>query len=361
MNESYGVIRGVEFAEVAFVLDSSESAVGCQDRIIALVRQVISELPARIKRSLYFLGDSNSYDVGRFDRQVSLWFNNRKRVSLITPVYKVLAEKGNLKIAIIGSGKIYDIDDWQDSSLLKHTLLVSMDKTLQGDPPEFKEIMNPTPYNVCSFLHDPVKSIKVSGTGFMPTFWSNSEYRLGLANGEASLTGTSLQDYNLTLRFFSSGEVCTTINYASGREEITHIQTIKQDEKHLCHEVSLTRQEADIFKKVINKENFKCICCGEEYTWDTLYCKCNAVILGNLIYPSLQNHKGFVLFSKRKVGVYYRLYPYDVLRLNLGVVAIREGNRAVVYHFDYSQEIWRENRTLATYEELGANEYAILI
>ena len=365
LREMSGLVKAAAFARVAFIIDASESATEYQREIVALTQQVMSELPARVQRTLYFLGNPSGYDPNQFARQAPQWFEeNRQRASLMTPVYEALAGDDNLIVVIIGSGKIYDLEDWMGTPSLRRTLLVSMGESLRGALSVVEEIVKPTAHELCQRLYDPVTSVHISGPGFMPIRWDNSGYRLNLAAGNASLIGERLEDYSLTLRYFAIDLVKATMTHANGKKSITPIEAVEDDATVAKQVGWLTTEEVAIFRKAVHQEPFTCIHCGEQHPWDTLYCLHGAIILGELVYLSLQQHNatGFVLFRFSENGVSFELCACNVLRLDIGMVAIKEGKKATIYRFDDQKEEWvKMEGALKPYHQVREGEYAILI
>jgi len=56
LTEMDGQIRVATSAEVVFILDASESAEPYQVAIVSLAHAVLRNLPAKVERTLYFLG-----------------------------------------------------------------------------------------------------------------------------------------------------------------------------------------------------------------------------------------------------------------------------------------------------------------
>jgi len=132
------------------------------------------------------------------------------------------------------------------------------------------------------------------------------------------------------------------MTHASGKESITPIETVEREAPSASQVGWLTTEEVALFRKVVRQEPFTCTHCGKQHSWDTLYCLHGAIILGELVYPSLQQHNaaGFVLLRFSENAVSFEICACDVLRLDIGMVAIKEGKKATVYRFDDQKEKW---------------------
>ena len=354
--------------KVAMVLDASESATPHWSNIASLTNQLLDSLPANLQCSLYFLGNPTPYQPSQFHRQAAQWYqDNSRRLSVITPIFERLqGHKELTTIAIIGSGQIFDLEDWADSALVRKTLLVSVRESLRGKLRGVEELVRPTAQQVCGHLHDPVIGVRISAVGFMPTWWNNSGYHLTITGGEASLTAAQLPDYSITLRYLveAGSQVQGRLTHASGRETFVSLKPMEASALQPGAFTPLTPEEEAIFCNAIQQRPFTCLHCHSQHPWDTLYCQSGASILGELIYPSLTRAKatGFVLFRQGKSQVGFYPHGCDVLWIGKDCVAIREGNRARIYRYDEGQACWRPTgQSLSCYCKLPGDVYVAIV
>ncbi|MFC1596926.1 hypothetical protein ACFL5Q_03165 [Planctomycetota bacterium] len=367
LNEYHTTFTATRFRKVVLILDASESARASQPRIASLVDQVLTLLPAGTRPALYFLGNPSPYSVHLFSAHAaSLFEKNRSRASLITPIWETLAEDDNAEVVVIGSGRIFDLEDWQGSRLLEHTLLVNMGEMFQADCRLAEEIESPSAEQLVNRLHDPVVQVRISGPGFMPTSCTNAGYRLHIVENRVSLLGDRLADSSVRLRFLgidlATIEVVAT--RASERQTVERLSAIPPDSSFIGSTGELAETERTVFRHALRGEDFDCPLCDKQHSWATLRCREGAVILGELIYPSLQAHNasGFVVFIATEDSVCYEVHPFDVLHLGPDRVAVREGAGAAIYWFDERGERWAPSgEMLQPYGALERNKYAILV
>ena len=79
LRETYAAVNTAGVGKVTFLLDASESAAQHQAAIIALVREVLSALPARVERALYFLGNPSAYAPHNFAGRGAQWCKENQR------------------------------------------------------------------------------------------------------------------------------------------------------------------------------------------------------------------------------------------------------------------------------------------
>jgi hypothetical protein len=367
LQEVYAALKTTALERILFILDASESAAQHQQAIVALVQAVLAALPTRAVQSLYFLGNPSAYAPYHFAIRSAQWFReNRQRASLVTPVWGTLGQDDKSTSVIIGSGRIFDLEDWEGTPLIQRVILVSVGESLQSEPALAEELVSPIAQELLQRLHDPVVGMEISGPGFMPTWWDNEGYRLHNTGQEVSLVAERLEDFAVSVRYFTAQEraVQATMIRAS-EERISEPLALVDPKEWSRSEVrQLRADEVGIFHRAIQKESFICLHCGHKHPWNTLRCLEGAIILGELIYPSLQSADvtGFVIFRVLKDGIQCETHPCSVLRLGSGVVAMREGQRAVLYRYDVRGEGWmRTDETLEPYHSLGGQTYAILL
>ncbi len=368
LREVHGRIQMMASAKVILVLDGSESATSCQAAISRLVLAVLRDLPARVERALYFLGNATSYDSGRVTTDLSQWFReNQGRLSLIAPVFEHLNELEDLRIIIIGAGRIFDLEDWKGTRLLERTVLITMGESLQ-ERKVAEELVRPEPAELRRRLDDPVARVQISGRGFMPTAWDNSGYHMARLEEGVALVGPCLPDYSLTVIFLadSAERSVITIVRASGDQSVVPIQS-EAAQRPAEHTVRwLGPQEVQAFEQAVRQQAFKCPYpdCGKFCRWNALRCYQQGGF-GHLVYPSLEKHqvKGFVLFRRESKGISFRPVGRSVLRLTADKVVLKwEGSKPRIHRYDAEAGQWRETEeTFECYHRMGANVYAVFV
>ena len=354
-------------ARVAIVLDASESAQAHEADIAALARQIANGLPAPVERSLYFLGNAAPYRLTEFAARSAEWFRgNRKRGSLLTPLYEALEDAEGVRVVVIGSGRIFDLADWADTPQLANTLLVSLGEPLQGQPTLAEELCQPSAQDVCRRLYDPPVRVELSGPGFMPTRWDNPDYRLTLTGGAAMLVGDRLKDYAVNLQCFIGvgSDLDATVTRASGAQGPLAVAPAALGDVGGADAGRLGPREAEAFRLAVRHQPFRCPVCGEECDWDCLRCHAGGGF-GHLVYPSIAEHvtSGFVVLREERDGVAFQAAGGSVLRLGPGAVVLKaHGQPMAICRFEPRTAAWTPtNQPVETYLKLEGNAYAILV
>jgi len=361
MEEAFCKLTLRSKGKVALVLDASESAEDHWDEILELARYLLDNLGSDVEREIYFLSNGKVYAPSHLARSSHQWRKeNLKRGSFITPIFEHLSPDTD-RVLVIGTGPIYDLEDWQKDPLFAKLLLIRVnDRPLQQEEMA-EEVVAPEPASVLARLHRPIRGVKITGNGFMPYFWDNPGYRLRLeGKGEkVLLEATDLQDFSLHLALFYEGEVIARLKRGDGTEE--EITLPKQSEAKVVEEWrELPADERAIFERAIKGKPFTCLLCGQEHPWETLVCyESRLSILGRPIYPSWEGMKGFVILRRRRDDVQYRPHPVEVMRIGDGQVAIVEGSTAFIYR--YISQRWLQQEEMRPYFPLGEEEYCVAI
>jgi mRNA-degrading endonuclease RelE of RelBE toxin-antitoxin system len=122
MEEQFIEFNSPEFETVVVILDASDSAEQDWPTIVDLAKKTFQKIPAKIQKKLYFLSNPQEYEIDKFEENVGLWRKkNSKKGSFISPI---LSQIKNAKIVIIGSGIIYDLEDWITNALSQKIIFV---------------------------------------------------------------------------------------------------------------------------------------------------------------------------------------------------------------------------------------------
>jgi hypothetical protein len=363
LREQYGAFSTAGSGKAVFVLDASESAAARSEEILGLVKDVLAVLPAGLERQVYFLGNPEAYPPGELASAGGRWMNeNRRRASLITPVLERQAPEDQATVVVVGSGRIFDLEDWAGTPVLERTILVSLGESMQAGQELAAEMTSPSKAELFRRLHDPIARVEICGPGFMPTDWDNPGYRF---NG-SSLVSEKADAPAVGLRYFVGGgaEAQVTLTHAGGRSRTVTLAPAPMPEPSGPPPGRLTPAEEAIFRAAAAQQPFECPCCRKRHSWDTLRCLQGASILGELVYPSLEraNASGFVLFRTAAAGVTFALHRCDVLRLEFGKVAVRSGGRAETRTYDPLAGAWKPAaESWKPYWRTGESEYAVFL
>lgn len=351
---------------IVFILDASESAENQQETIISLTRETIDRLPIRLERQIFFLGNPTPYNPHSFFEAPHWFAENRRRASLISPVWEHNRFANDARFVVIGSGSIFDLEDWADTFPISQTLLVSLGDSLQDGHACAPEMHQPLAPELFQRIHDPVTQVKISGPGFMPLQWDNIGYQLDLSGGQAMLVGTSRDDFQIALEFFvlEGQDIQAKMIRESGQESTVPLEMAAQlESKH--RQIQLSAAEKDIFSVAIQKQNFACHHCGGSHPWDQLKCRGDGrSISGVPIYESLdqQNARGFVCFRSSGAQVTAIIMQSETLELATGQLAVKDGSQLTIYEFDPHRHCWlKTERPFTPYHQIPGGDYAIFL
>jgi len=364
--ESVGKLSLPEAPKAVLILDASESAERQQEAILQLARGVLDLLPAQVDPVLYFLGNPSPYQPAQLSTNAGIWFlENRKRASLVTPIFEQIAEPERVRIAIVGAGKVFDLEDWENTLHLQRTLLVRLGDSLQPRPVA-KELASPAPTELVHWLHDPVQHVALSGPGFMPLGWSNDSYQLVRCGAAFALVGENLSQWPVAIRFLADPpqDVRAQLQHASGTTDTLPLQPANSNDLPEPPIGRLDAREQEAFDCAIHQQPFRCPSCGGECAWDLLRCRARGGF-GHLVYPSIERARlnGFVRMWRGDGDVCFRAAGRGVLLIGPDQVIVKtHGARPLIYQYSPSAKQWQETSEYFTqYLRVGPDAYAILV
>lgn len=348
--QGFGLLQTESSRDVAVVIDASESAWEYREEILQVAVQLFENLPASIGKSLYFLGNPETYDISKLQGYSTKWWEqNKKRGSFISPI---LEHANNSSVIVIGSGIIYDLEDWQGSQWDSKLHFLKFGESLRGGVEIAEESNDLSEALDC--LYNPIISIEISGTSFMPYNWTNPKYIL--STGEiVTLQGQNLEDPSISIAFFGS-DVKAKIVRRSGQFCIP-LKSV--DYKEQLNWSTLQDKECEIFHKAMNGERITCPICAKNHLVSGLRCDSNS-IRGEVIFSSLREDKGFVFFKETPNGVLFRVHPVSVAKIGDAEVAIISGSRAKIYKYNQTEQQWRESGYLKPYQAFEDGYMAVI-
>jgi hypothetical protein len=354
---------------VVFVLDASESCRAQQGQIVSLVQQVLTRLPVELESLIYFLGNSQRYPSADFETYASRWFEeNQARGSVIGPVINSLVPTDYDSIVIVGSGTIYDLEDWLDEETSVKVLLVPLAEPVYRTDAGLTTC-DADPGQVAAALHDPPTEARVFGRGFMPLWWSNAGYGLQLEDGTAALAAHDITDYAIQLRCFvgDGTDLQCAATHASGKNVEHRFEEVSLAESNTPSGAYLDAKEVQAFRRASEKEDILCPVCGSTHSWRALQCVQDGgySILGTSIYRTLTDNKiaGLVVFTPRADGsVYCHRYDSPVLRIAAGSIVLQHGAELSLWQWADDSRSWRCVETsLEPYHRLADGSYVVVL
>ena len=365
LRESFGCINIGVFSRVVLVLDASQSARLVQAEICRLAEELVDQLPATTGTEIYFLGNGTRYSSKHLSQRGTGWFDeNRSRASLVTPIFEQLGDFGTLKVMVIGSGVLFDLEDWEDSPLASCTTLVSVGESLASTDSSFEHLTCPDVAACLERLNNPVTCVEIGGEGFMPLEWENEEYKLESRNDSYRLVARQQTRYDVSLRFLATSDamVEATVTYASGNSAAIPVVPVAESlTSKKRPEGPLSQVDTEVLGCAVRRQSFTCPHCGGRHPWNTLFCR-HARGFSEIVYPSLQEVRGFVRLLFAGDSATFRSLREDVLRLQADLVAVRDSQHCTLVRFDPRSATWRcTTDTFAPYHQLEDGSYAILL
>ncbi len=358
MEEHFFSFESPEFETIVVILDASESAENDWSTIVDQAKKLFQKLPAEVEKKLFFMSNSQEYDIEKFEDNVGLWRKqNSKRGSFISPILKKIK---NGKIVIFGSGIIYDLDDWAENDISKKMLFVKIGDSMRGTQEIITEI------DKDSFdghqLANPIQAIQIEGDDFMPYYWDNLGYSATL-DGDVILKSSNLKNYSINIAAFgknikakiTKNEGKEKISFSPGSHSTDIIELIENSENSWK---KLHDDEEVLFREHIIAEVIKCPFCGQMLNGPLRCYNEKGSLLGKSVYKSLKEIKGFVIFKELPEGIYYKQYNPEIIKIDENSVAINKKAKAVIYRFESLKKKWVPIEDLKPYHPLKGGYYA---
>jgi hypothetical protein len=366
MDEQFVELASPDIETVAVVVDASDSAEKNWPIIVELTKKIFLKTPAEVQKKLFFLCNPLEYDYKKFEENAGKWWKqNSKKGSFITPVLNQI-QSG--KIVIIGSGRIFDLEDWTTSELSKKITFVKLDESMRGDLDIGTEIEGDAFDGQLLNLHNRILSVKISGDGFLPYYWDNTAYAIS-SEGDVALTSSKAQNFSIRIAAFGDN-ISATLEKVEGTEciPLNPVNTkppgiIDIIEKDGTDWIKLEKDENETFKNHINSEEICCPVCGSKIQ-KLLKCSnldTHGTLLGWSIYRSLKKIKGFIIFKDSADGVYYKQYPSEIIKLADETIAKNKKSKAVICRYDLCTKKWIEQEDLRLYYPLKEGYYVSVI
>ncbi|MCS7305550.1 MAG: hypothetical protein NZ602_10645 [Thermoguttaceae bacterium] len=360
-------LREQQARRVVLILDASSSAETEWNRMLRLAIDVLGQVPAWVEVALYFLGNSSAYSARHLQHRAAEWAReNRNRTSLIRPIFDSLSIQSVAKIAVLGSGQIFDLNDWQGHPLAQKTLWCSFGRSVLPPGCRLAEVQNPTPEQIFSHLYDPWNRVQITGPAFMPIWWDSSNYRFSFQDGNSYLEAQHISDFSIQLEaLVASPSLEALVEFASGAKDSLVLKPLDPPPGGLSPTKKLTQQEIELFQKACHGQPFTCLHCGKPHTSNTIRCLNVGPILGRCVYPSLPESlsRSFVLFYTENEQLLVRIHSVPVLYLGQNQVAILEHGQIGIYEYQPWSNRWikKTDSTFQPYHCLEGGARAIFL
>jgi len=367
MEEQFVEFCSPKFETVVVILDASESAEQHWPIIADFAKKIFQKIPAGIEKKLFFLSNPQEYDIENFEENVGSWRKkNKKKGSFISPILNQIQKA---TIVVIGSGIIYDLEDWKRNPLSQNIVFIYIGNSMRGNVEMGKEVVKDDFDGHLLQLYNRILSVKITGLDFLPYYWDNPGYSFNDEDG-ISLISSNLENYSIKIAAYGKN-ITATMEKVQEQEKISlsHVGTHNPDiiqiiEHNSIKWENLEKNEMETFRNHITSEIITCPdpSCGREITGSL---KCDnpkhGKLLGFPIYPSLKSYKGFIIFKENSQGVFFKPYPSEIVKIDEGKVARSKKSKATVIHYEPHIRKWVERGDLKPYYPLKGGYYVSLI
>jgi len=310
----------------ALILDVSESAKPFWPVLRSLTVGVLESLPADSWPEIFFLGNPQPFPPEEFVAKAESWHAaNAGRGSIITPILEELAGEPNRAVAVVGSGRIFDLPDWSDVAIARHAIWCRY-----GPAALTEGIYSEEAYTVeqlAEKLNNPAVRVEVSGTGVMPFFWDDPTFRwqLGL------LAGTKTSG-SLLLGILSPApeQASARAVLANGSEQILSLEPAEAPPPPEWRE--LPSREDNLLRQALRQGRYACPACQQLHPAGQWRCTDPAATPN---FPTLANTVGgFAIADTSAWQTRVRLHPCASLQLKPDAVAMHMADGAEIIRFD---------------------------
>ena len=347
-----------ETADVALIVDASETAGNYRKEIVQLTNQLIDSLPPGCAHDLFFLGCSTAYETYKFSQNSGLWWETHKNSgSYFAPVAKNLHD--NDRIILIGNGPVYDLEDWTEKPFAENIIFAKMgNSSLRGSIETGEEMGNPNAQDIMNKINNPIISITIKGENFLPYYWDNPIYHLIKttdSNFELTVKRTEKQQiYGITVGFFGE-KVIAEVQRESGINKVTFSAGTMLPPRW----DDLDDIGKEVFKNAIVQQNYLCPRCKQEHAAHQLICS-NEGIWGRCVYSSFGINRGIFMLKEESQRVLYSRHFGTAIRLSGNSAAVLDGRKLIPYHFDSDENKWLAGEAMSPYYCLD-NKYLLAI
>jgi hypothetical protein len=292
------------------------------------------------------------------------------RVSLIGPVYESLKEDSPDVVVVIAAGRIFDLEDWLASPILKKTLFVWVGDDLLTErrktQQEFLYVTGLDAMSLRNKITTPIREVEITGRSFMPFLWDAAEYSFEWRETEAALGGPGSGDGDLAIRvggFIAQKEVPTARTATRESGELCWAEAAVVADSPWEPSVKWTRMtpsESTAVDQLVAGRPYTCPLCESEHPAGGIRCRSAAkrqrkLISGGLIDTgplvfrsagvddSADRLTGFLLLRRARRHHQCAIYPYQAIRLAGDAVAVRtDTGKACVYEYSPDSGNWKE-------------------
>lgn len=340
----------------ALVLDVSESARPYWPVFKSLTEGVLESLSPAAWPRIFFLGSGQAWDAAKFTAQGDQWFDaNAGRGSFISPVFEALQGDGDIAVAVVGSGRIFDLPDWEGHRLAEKATWCKFgtaQMTLGKYPEE-----SLASEQLAEKLNNPPVRIEVGGgSGVMPIWWDDPafEFRDGRLVGE-KLAGS----LRFGVRTPEEGRVSAAVVFSDGHRRTLTLEGGNEPVWPAWHK--LPHAEFTLLRQCLRKSFYVCPACQGEHSARAWRCMATP---DRPLFPTLEalGSGGFALIDSGAWETRVRHHACAALQLNPQTVAVRRSDgRADVYRYDPQADEWKTAETFDAFYWMDDNLHAMVL
>lgn len=338
----------------ALVLDVSEGARKAWPYVRNLVTGALAAMPTARQPQIFFLGNPSAFPARDFAGHAEGWFQaNVGRARIIGPVFEQLARDASTAVAVVGAGRIFDLDDWRGHSLAEHAAWcqigpIGMTNGVYGEESFTCE-------QLADRLSNPAICVEVVGQGVIPFFWDHPAFRYG--GGKLIGLGTDGQ-VRIGMLAPAPERVCARVIQTNGaRRDLTMLPAEPAPSSAW---VKVPTAEFNLLRQCLRLGHFHCPACNETHTAGRYSCPQSN---GRPIFPLLAKLApgGFGVLDTGAWDARIRPHPCPALLLDAHTVAMRTPNGGVLFRFDAGNEQWRPAEQFPFSRELEKNLHALVL
>lgn len=349
--------ENVEPQNIVYILDASDSAANYRQNMIDKIKEWDRHLPVYLKKRIFFLSYEREYsdDWQNLNMEITKHAN---RGSFIGPVFRALEhleKKDGLisRIILLRAGKVYDLEDWQQSKWLDNLLIINFGgrscESVPSNIPEFKAEEGLPP-----ILQFQIDGVEISGEGFMPIQWDNRNYQFFFERGKAALRAADTGNHAVVVGYLGAkpevkirrGSLVEALSPGELKATEAPFQVFSQEWK------PLTEPEERVFLTCLKQDSFTCPHCKNTHSRDTVICE-RSGILGRPVYDSLSGHHGFVVFCHKNNRIHYQTIPFPIVALDKDCVAVQTDDHGAIYKYAKSINKWLFFEPLENYRKFS--------
>lgn len=334
--------------KVLLVLDASESAEEYENEVLELAAQVIAGLPESAQVRVAFLGSTEMLSTEQFTLNRSeLWTKHLGRCSLINPVLRAAGPIEEHRVAVIGTGTIFDLEDQADT-LGSRLLLVSAVPERGPNDDSWSSLMTRQAREVVDRLWTRVTGVTIGGPELLPLYWDNDAYRLVIGDRGAELKLEGGNEPSTRVGFLTHGNSLPSarVTYADGREVEVSLAATRPFDRELRPLRLLTAGEACPF-----------------YLATADGSPCDPAALPRICRSTVRDWSGFVLLADSVGGLMAYAYPWEIIATGPESAAAYRPGGATGIVFDRLRHLWKVSPELEIGGclELGGKVYAVAV